>query len=726
MKDKIFGVFQRIGRSFMLPIAILPVAGLFLGIGSSLTSAEMLKAYGLYEAMGPGTIPYAFFTVLNKAGDIVFANLPILFAMGVAIGMAKKEKEVAALSGAIAFFIMHATIGALISYQYTQYDEVTGEVIMSGVDALNQIRQGSATFVVGIGSLQMGVFGGILVGLGVAALHNRFYKIQLPQVLSFFGGTRFVPIISSIVYLFVGILMFFVWPFIQSGISAVGNLVMQSGYAGTFLYGLMERALIPFGLHHVFYLPFWQTSMGGTMEVAGRVVEGAQNIFFAQLAAGVDSFSVEATRFMSGKFPLMIFGLPGAALAMYRCAKPEKRKIAGSLLLSAGLTAMLTGITEPIEFTFLFVAPILYVIHCVFAGLAYMLMHVFNVGVGMTFSGGIIDLTLFGILQGNAKTNWIWVVIVGIGYFVVYYILFSVLIKKLNLKTPGREDDTEETKLYTRADVNAKKAGEGTAAAQAAGSDPTSALILQGLGGKDNLSDVDCCATRLRVTVHDPSKVDKGMLTQSGAAGVIFKGNGVQVIYGPRVTVIKSKLEDYIASGASDVVAVGQAPAAAAQESAKEEKSGPSTTVVYVPIKGKAIPLSEVADEVFSSGMLGEGAAIEPAEGRAVAPVTGTVEAVFDTKHAIGLKSDDGVEVLIHIGLDTVKLEGKYYDVKVKVGDRVTVGDLLVTFDIPSIKKAGYPVVTPVIISNTADYQQIKKAASGTVQETDALIVLTK
>ena len=718
MKDKIFGVLQRVGRSFMLPIAILPVAGLFLGIGSSLTSTEMLKAYGLYEVMGPGTILYAFFTVLNEAGDIVFANLPI--------GMAKKEKEVAALSGAIAFFIMHATIGALITYQYAQYD-AAGNMIKSGVDALNEIRQGSATSVVGIGSLQMGVFGGILVGLGVAALHNRFYRIQLPQVLSFFGGTRFVPIISSIVYLFVGILMYFVWPFIQSGISAIGGLVMQSGYAGTFLYGLMERALIPFGLHHVFYLPFWQTSMGGTMEVAGNLVEGAQNIFFAQLAAGVDSFSVEATRFMSGKFPLMIFGLPGAALAMYRCAKPEKRKLAGSLLLSAGLTAMLTGITEPIEFTFLFVAPVLYVIHCVFAGLAYMLMHVFHVGVGMTFSGGIIDLTLFGILQGNAKTNWIWVVIVGIVYFVVYYALFTFLIKKLNLKTPGREEDTEETKLYTRADVNARKEGN-NASVEKTGTDSVSETITRGLGGKKNISDVDCCATRLRVTVKDASKVDKGVLTQSGAAGVIFKGNGVQVIYGPRVTVIKSNLEDYIASGASDMVEAAPTPASVATETSetKEVPAGPTVSVVYAPIKGKAIPLSEVKDEVFSSGMLGEGAAIEPSEGKAVSPVNGTVEAVFDTKHAIGLKAEDGTEVLIHIGLDTVKLNGKYYDVKVKAGDSVKVGDLLVTFDIPAIKKEGYPVTTPVIISNTADYSEIKKSASGTVEKGDALIVLTK
>jgi PTS system D-glucosamine-specific IIC component len=425
----------------------------------------MLTAYGLINIIGPGTGFYAVFTVMKEAGDIVFANLPILFAMGVAIGMARREKEVAALSAAVAFFIMHASISAMIT-------------INGGAENL---LNGASASVVGITSLQMGVFGGMIVGVGVAALHNRFYQIELPQVLSFFGGTRFVPIISALVYTFVG-----------SAIYSVGGVVLNSGYLGTWLYGIMERALIPFGLHHVFYLPFWQTALGGTMEVGGRLIEGAQNIFFAQLGdPSVEQFSVSATRFMSGKFPMMIFGLPGAALAMYRTARPEKRKAAGGLLLSAALTSMLTGITEPLEFTFLFVAPILYVIHCIFAGAAYMLMHIFNVGVGMTFSGGLIDLFLFGILQGNQKTNWIWIVIVGIGYFVVYYFVFSLLIRKLDLKTPGREI-SDEVKLYRRSDMDKK---------QQDGKD-ISARICEGLGGRGNISDIDCCATRLRCTVY--------------------------------------------------------------------------------------------------------------------------------------------------------------------------------------------------------------------------------
>lgn len=698
MKDKIFGVLQRVGRSFMLPIAILPVAGLFLGIGGSFTNETMLNAYGLMGIMGPGTPINAFLTVLSNAGDIVFANLPLLFAMGVAIGMAKKEKEVAALSGAIAFLIMHASIGALIN-------------INGGTEAM---LAGSTASVLGITSLQMGVFGGMLVGLGVAALHNRFYKIELPQVLSFFGGTRFVPIISATTYLFVGILMFYIWPHVQSAIYSVGNIVQSSGYAGTWVYGFMERALIPFGLHHVFYLPFWQTAVGGTAMVGGQLIEGAQNIFFAQLAdPSTVQFSVEATRFMSGKFPLMIFGLPGAALAMYKCAKPEKRKVAGGLLLSAALTAMLTGITEPIEFTFLFVAPVLYVIHSIFAGAAYMLMHMLNVGVGMTFSGGLIDLTLFGILQGNAKTHWINIVLVGIVYFAVYYFLFTYLIKKFDFKTPGR-DDEEEVKLYTRADVNAKK--EGQAERQ---DNQVSAMILKGLGGEENLSDLDCCATRLRVTVKDASKVSESLLKSSGAAGVIIKGNGIQVIYGPRVTVIKSNLEDFIASGVKVVLA--EDVAVETKEEVKEEKVE-NVCVIVAPIEGNAISLEEVGDGVFSEGMLGKGVAIEPTVGRAVSPVDGTVSTVFETKHAVGLTSDNGVEVLIHIGLDTVKLNGKYFSAHVKAGDKVKAGDLLVEFDIEKIKEAGYPAVTPVIITNTDSYEDVEAVAKGAVKEKDKLV----
>ncbi len=549
--SRLFGVLQRVGRSFMLPIALLPIAGLLLGVGSSLTNAAMIESYGLENVLGEGTLLNGILRVLSAVGSIIFDNLPIIFAMGVALGMAESEKATATLSAAIAFFVMHATISTLL--------DLTGKI------SDGSLHEGSIADVVGITSLQMGVFGGIIVGLGVAALHNKFYKIKLPTVISFFGGTRFVPIISTVVYVIVGAVMFFVWPFIQEGIFGLGNLVLNSGYVGTAVYGFIERILIPFGLHHVFYLPFWQTGVGGSAIVDGTLIMGAQNIFFAELgSATTEAFSVSATRFMSGKFPFMIFGLPGAALAMYTCAKSKKRKVAGGLLLSASLTAMLTGITEPIEFTFLFVAPVLYFFHSLLAGLSYMLTHVFNVGVGMTFSGGIIDLLLFGVLQGNDKTGWVAIIPLGIVYFIVYFLLFRFMIRKFDYVTPGREDDGE-TKLYTRADYNEKKKGSGVGApapayagakaevagepemsASAVGLEDTSSMIVRGLGGRDNIRDIDCCATRLRVTVHDSALVTDSLLKMSGAAGVIRRGNGVQVVYGPQVSVIKSELDDYL------------------------------------------------------------------------------------------------------------------------------------------------------------------------------------
>lgn len=711
MKDKIFGVLQRVGRSFMLPIAILPVAGLLLGVGGSFTNETMLETYGLMGIMGPGTFLNAILQVMSAAGDIVFANLPIIFAMGVAIGMAKKEKEVAALSAAIAFFIMHASIGAMIANH-------------GGTEAM---LEGATTSVVGITSLQMGVFGGIIVGLGVAALHNRFYKIELPQVLSFFGGTRFVPIVCGLAYTVVGILMFFIWPVIQQGIYAIGGVVLQSGYAGTWIYGLMERALIPFGLHHVFYLPFWQTALGGTMEVGGRVVEGAQNIFFAQLAdPSVEHFAVSATRFMSGKFPLMIFGLPGAALAMYKVAKPEKKKAAAGLLLSAALTSMLTGITEPLEFTFLFVAPVLYVVHCIFAGAAYMLMHICGVGVGMTFSGGLIDMFLFGILQGNAKTSWLWIVVVGAVYFVVYYFLFAFLIKKMDLKTPGR-DDSEEVKLYRRSDVDARKKGAASGNAISE-EDALSASICRGLGGKKNISDVDCCATRLRCTVHKSELVDDNLLKSTGASGVVHKGNGVQVIYGPRVTVIKSNLEDYLETAPEEEYLPGSGGSGKGEEApaAEEKPAGKvvKTETVYSPVKGRAADISEAPDEAFAGRMMGDGAMVVPEEATVYAPEDGKVSFVFDTKHAIGFETAEGTALLLHMGIDTVNLGGKGFEVFVKDGDEVKKGDALMKLDLEYLKNNAPSLASPVLCTELAENQKVRLLKSGSIEAGEALLAI--
>lgn len=701
MKKHLFSLLQRIGQSFMLPIALLPIAGIFLGIGSSLTNTNMLAAYHLKGLMGPGTAPYILFSLLNSAGSIIFDNLPILFAVGVAIGMARTEKATAALSSIVAFFVMHSTIGSLITYTGRSHSFLTG----------------ATTEIVGITSLQMGVFGGIIVGLGVAALHNRFYKIELPRVFSFFGGTHFIPIISAITYVGVGILMFYIWPPIQILINDAGKLVLMSGYGGTFVYGLLERTLIPFGLHHVFYMPFWQTAVGGRELVNGQLIEGAQNIFFAELAnPDTSHFSVAATRFMSGKFPLMMFGLPGAALAMYTCARPENKKAVGSLLLSAAISSAVTGITEPLEFAFLFVAPPLYVIHCAFAGLSYMLMHMLNVGIGMTFSGGFLDFFLFGILQGNTKTSWLHVIPVGILYFIVYFIVFRVMILKFNYQTPGHEKDNATP-------VN--------------NADNKSQQILDGLGGLENISDLSCCATRLRVTLHRPSKLNKEKLLATGAAAVVANGDGVQVVYGPEVTVIHAHLQDYISqiipasSSTTDNSAAvpttsaevsNPAVSAEAKDSDNLSIADAITDIVYAPCNGTVIPLKEINDGVFSEGYIGEGLAIEPVDGSFYAPFDCTVAMVFDTHHAIALHTANGTELILHVGLDTVKLNGQHLEVFVQEGQKIQKGDLILRADLEGIQSAGCRTVTPVVITGAGGAESVELLKTGPVHIGDAVL----
>ena len=687
MKDKIFGVLQRVGRSFMLPIAVLPVAGLLLGIGSSFTNETTIATYGLQGILGNGTVLHALLMIMSKAGNVIFDNLPIIFAVGVAIGMAKAEKEVAALSAMISFFVMHASINAVLL--------LAGKVLADGTIA-SDVLEGTIVSVCGIQTLQMGVFGGILVGLGVAALHNRFYKIELPNALSFFGGSRFVPIISTVTYVGIGILMYFIWPAVQNGIFALGGLVTGTGYFGTLIFGIIKRALIPFGLHHVFYMPFWQTAVGGTMMVDGNLIQGGQNIFFAQLASSdVTHFSADATRYFSGEFIFMIFGLPGAALAMYRCAKPEKKKAAGGLLLSAALACMFTGITEPIEFSFLFVAPMLFAVQVILAGSAYMVAHILNIAVGLTFSGGLLDLVIFGVLQGNAKTSWLRIIPAGIVYFLLYYVLFSFLIKKFDLKTPGREDDDEETKLYTKADVNARRteAKEGESCSQAENSkDSRSAAIVMGMGGRNNITSVDCCATRLRCSIADSSLVDEKLLKSTGAVGVIVKGQGIQIIYGPQVTVIKSELEAYLAEeqeedtaeatdGAENMGTKVTAETEASVNLAESKNIAENIHKLYSPFQGVLKPITEAPDEAFASKAMGDGYLVMPENGTVVAPEDGEVMFVFPSKHAIGLKAADGTEYLLHIGVDTVKLNGEGFTVFVSDGQKIKKGDKLMEFD---------------------------------------------
>lgn len=722
MKDKAFEVLQRIGRSFMLPIAILPVAGLLLGLGSSFTNETTIEMYNLGKILGDSTMLHALLVIMNKVGSAVFDNLPLLFAVGVAIGMAKKEKEVSALSAVIAYFVMNISISSML--------EINGKILADG-SISKDVLEGTISTVCGINTLQMGVFGGIIVGLGVAALHNRFHKIQLPNSLSFFAGSRFVPIVSTIVYMFAGILMYFIWPVVQNGIYALGGLVTGSGYLGTLAFGIIKRALIPFGLHHVFYMPFWQTAVGGTMDVAGNLVQGGQNIFFAQLvdSANITHFSADATRYFSGEFIFMIFGLPGAALAMYRTAKNEKKKQAGGLLFSAALTCMLTGITEPIEFSFLFVAPILFGVQVVLAGAAYMIAHILNIAVGLTFSGGLLDLFLFGILQGNDKTSWLRIIPVGIVYFILYYVIFSFLIKKFNLKTPGREDDAGEVKLYTKADVNTRKAKE-TDAEGAASEDELSKDITMGLGGKKNIDTVDCCATRLRCTVVKPELVNDAALKATGASGVIHKGNGVQVIYGPHVTVIKSNLEDYLES-APDIEYTENSEDLSEETDRKDEdkqenetKKVVKTIVVSSPMDGKAADLSTAPDEGFAGKMMGDGAVVTPEETVIKAPEDGEVVFVFDTKHAIGFMTDSGLSLLIHIGIDTVKLDGKGFEVFVESGQKVKKGEPLMKIDIDFLKNNAPSLVSPVLCTELEDNQEVRLLKDGDIKAGEELFAV--
>ncbi len=718
MRDKksgqVFAAAQQIGKSLFLPIAVLPFAGILLGVGSSFTNETTIAAYGLARVLHPGTLLYGILTVLADAGNVVFANLALIFALAVALGMTKKEKGVAVLSSAVFYVVMLMTIHSLL---------VLDGSITDGVISAN-VKEGAIESILGIQTLQMGVFGGVISGLITAMLCNRFYKIQFPPVLSFFAGTRFIPIAGMAAAVVTGIILYVVWPVIQNGIFALGSVVQASGYVGTFLYGCIERALIPFGLHHIFYLPFWQTGLGGTAVIDGTTVLGAQNIFFAQLAsADTVRFSVDACRFLTGKYPFMMGGLPGAALAMYVTAKPEKRKEAGSLLLSVGLTSFLTGITEPIEFTFLFLAPSLFVVHVVLAGLSFATCHILQICVGTTFSDGLLDLIFYGILPGQEKSNWMTLIPVLAVYFVVYFIVFRFFILKWDLKTPGREAEGEAVHLYSKEEYRQSVAG-----GKKGKEDRKSALILEGVGGAGNLEDLDCCATRLRLTLKDGSLVKEELLRASGASGVIVKGNGVQIIYGPSVTVVKSNLEEWIERGGEDTALQDGGVTAEAQNEKggireeNRDQEGIRGEILAAPAEGRILLLSEVQDEAFASEALGKGIAIEPSDGSLFAPADGVMESVAFTGHALGMVTPQGAQILLHVGIDTVKLEGRYFTVHVTEGQQVKKGDLLMSFDRVAIEKEGYLCTTPMIICNTEDYASITVLAEGTIYPGENLL----
>lgn len=542
---------QRIGKAIMLPIAALPIAGILLGVGGALLGiAGLENAPSVYTPLiSFVNIPVvtAILTVMKNIGDIVFGNLPILFAVGVAVGLAKKDKGTAGLASVFGFIVMNQVISTLLSLGVTQLGVITPD---------NVGEYGTyVTTNLGIFTLNMSVFGGIITGIVTSILHNKFYNIELPPVIGFFAGSRFVPIITALVMALVGGILAFAWPVVQNGISLIAELVKNAGYIGTLLYGIVERALIPFGLHHVFYTPFWFGSfVEGNVIIDGvnTVVAGANTAYFAQLSSMSDLVGATpavmsnivsgTTRFMAGKFPFMMFGLPAAAFAMYKCAHPTKKKLVGSLMISAAVTSLLTGITEPLEFTFLFVAPVLYGVHCLLAGLSFMLMDIFNVFIGMTFSGGLIDFSLFGLLPAGAgvPTKWFMVLAVGAVYAVVYYFLFSFLIKKFNLKTPGRDSEEKETKLFTKKDFQGTNNSTGNDVKDNA------PKVLEALGGEENIVSVDACITRLRVEVKHKDIVDKETLTGLGAAGVVEVGNGVQVIFGAKANSYKNEINSII------------------------------------------------------------------------------------------------------------------------------------------------------------------------------------
>lgn len=670
MKNRILSTMQRIGKSFMLPIAILPIAGLLQGIAIALTNQSMIEAYQLESVLGEGTLIYSFMLILKNVASAIFDDLPLIFAAGVSLGMAKKEKGVAVLSAVIAFFVMHTTINSMLM--------IDGQLLSNGTVS-SDVIQGTITSMCGIQTLEMGAFGGILVGLGVSFLHNRYYKIEFPDVFSFFGGTRFVPIISTLVFIIVGIIMFYIWPIIQNSIYSLGHFITGTGYIGTFIFGIIKRCLVPFGLHHLFYLPFWQTAVGGTMVVDGTIVQGAQNIFFAQMTdPNLVHYSVEATRYFTGEFIFMIFGLPGAALAMYQCADFKNKKACGGLLLSAALTSMFTGITEPIEFSFIFVAPILFGVQVLLAGSAYMVAHILNITVGLTFSGGLIDFIMFGVLQGQSKTNWMMIIPVGIVYFLLYYIIFKYLIIKYNLKTLGR-DGYQEITVFKNSE---KSKDENNPV------DLQSVYVIKGLGGRSNFKELDCCVTRLRATILDMNKIDEGLLKQSGAAGVVCSGEVIQVIYGPRASIIKAKLEEYLENNRDDDI----------ESSIVDNNIYELNSIVNGVVK----ELSDSKDEMVAKKLLGDGLIILPEDNIIRSPCKGKITMIFPTKHAIGITLENNLELLIHFGINTVALNGKGFKLFVENNQDVMPGDILWKVDLDYIKANAVSEEIMIIVINAS------------------------
>ncbi|HDE7741640.1 TPA: PTS transporter subunit IIABC [Staphylococcus aureus] len=654
MRKKLFGQLQRIGKTLMLPVAILPAAGLLLAIGTAI-QGEALQHYLPFIQNG-GVQNVA--KLMTAAGSIIFENLPMIFALGVAIGLAGGD-GVAAIAAFVGYIIMNKTMGDFL--------QVTPKNVTDPASGYASI--------LGIPTLQTGVFGGIIIGALAAWCYNKFYNINLPSYLGFFAGKRFVPIMMATTSFILAFPMALIWPTIQSGLNAfsTGLLDSNTGVA-VFLFGFIKRLLIPFGLHHIFHAPFW-FEFGSWKNAAGEIIHGDQRIFIEQIREGAH---LTAGKFMQGEFPVMMFGLPAAALAIYHTAKPENKKVVAGLMGSAALTSFLTGITEPLEFSFLFVAPLLFFIHAVLDGLSFLTLYLLDVHLGYTFSGGFIDYVLLGVLPN--KTQWWLVIPVGLVYAVIYYFVFRFLIVKLKYKTPGRED--KQSQAVTASATELPYA------------------VLEAMGGKANIKHLDACITRLRVEVNDKSKVDVPGLKDLGASGVLEVGNNMQAIFGPKSDQIKHEMQQ-IMNGQ-----VVENPTTMEDDKDEtvvvaEDKSATSelSHIVHAPLTGEVTPLSEVPDQVFSEKMMGDGIAIKPSQGEVRAPFNGKIQMIFPTKHAIGLVSDSGLELLIHIGLDTVKLNGEGFTLHVEEGQEVKQGDLLINFDLDYIRNHAKSDITPIIVT---------------------------
>lgn len=682
-ENKVFGTLQKLGQTFMLPISLLPIAGLLLGIGSSFTNPSVIEMYNLGNVLYKGGTLYGILSVLASAGNIVFSHLGLLFGISVASGLAKREKGVAALSAIIGYFVMYASMTAALNE-------------FRDIDSLKQ-TQGLITSYLGFdNTMNLGVMGGIILGIVVANLHNKYNTIELPEAISFFAGTHFIPIISSLAGIIIGLIMTFVWPLISAGFSSIGQVISGMGIFGIFLYVYIYRALIPFGLHHVFYLPFWQTAIGGTAVVNGQTVVGAQNIVFAQLAAGVPIDAHAAAHF-SYMFPVMLFGIPAACKAMYESCDPSRKKDMKGFYTSSALTSFMTGITEPIEFPMLFASPVLYYgVHCVLFGISGVLAYLLGTGVALTFSGGVIDFILYGVLPGNAITRWVPLLIMGLVFGVIYYFIFKFGIKKFNWNVPGRDaiaaddDKISQNADYSKLNDKEKRAYK----------------IVAGLGGADNLDDVTNCATRLRVKVKDGSKVDKDLLATTGSSGTVVQGNNVQVVYGTTVPNVKASVEDLIDRGlAPREVEASDAHVEEITEEKKEEVKATSdksaSLKTYAPADGTIVELEEVSDPVFSGKLMGDGYALRPTANDIYAPVAGEVVMVANTNHAIGIKTEEGLEVLVHMGIDTVALEGQGFGLLVKEGDKITKDSHIAVMDLDFIKENGKQTDIMVIVTNS-------------------------